>query len=302
MRRARLVFVLCATAMLLTLAYRNVTVNGSSEDATWTMNMWSGVLTGRMASQHMVVQIGSSSEVRHRRRSTSTMGINVTTRKSGNGNPEMRWLERGRTALAFNQHALRTLSAVVPRQTTLHFTFGSAVMMDFVNNWLHFVSKAGMHPVLVGAADAPLLAACNQRRVPAAGIIPELDVWTYRRKPRSADLYEMKSEWKYFRHHNSDFLEMGLVKVAFLWELLSIGFNVLISDLDVVWLNGRWQRWMTWADAANPPVPQAALIAAADVLVTTDELDSQRDATGKVYSGNAVSSLTNAIAIASWIA
>ena len=70
--------------------------------------------------------------------------------------------------------------------------------------------------------------------------------------------------------------------MAFLWELISVGFDVLISDLDVVWLNGHWQRWMTWADPAHPPVPEAALIAAADVLVTTDELDSKRDASGKV--------------------
>ena len=78
-------------------------------------------------------------------------------------------------------------------------------------------------------------------------------------------------------HHNSDFLEMGLVKVAFLWELLTIGFDVLISDLDVVWLNDHWQRWMTYADKQRPPVPEATLIAAADVLVTTDELDHVRN-------------------------
>ena len=65
---------------------------------------------------------------------------------------------------------------------------------------------------------------------------------------------------------------MGLVKVAFLWELLFAGFSVLISDLDVVWLNGHWQRWMTWSHAAAPPVQEASLIALADVLVTTDEL------------------------------
>ena len=45
---------------------------------------------------------------------------------------------------------------------------------------------------------------------------------------------------------------MGLVKVAFLWELLSIGFHVLISDLDVVWLNGKWARWMTHSHPTQP--------------------------------------------------
>ena len=86
-------------------------------------------------------------------------------------------------------------------------------MMDFVKNWLHFVKKAGLGPTLVGAADAALLSFCNEHDVAAAGIIPELDVWTYRRKPKSGDVYEMKAKWKYFRHHDSDFLEMGLVKV-----------------------------------------------------------------------------------------
>jgi hypothetical protein len=62
------------------------------------------------------------------------------------------------------------------------------------------------------------------------------------------------------------------------WPLMT--WQVLISDLDVVWLNGHWQRWMTWADAAHPPVPEAALIAHADVLVTTDELSTEADAKG----------------------
>ena len=35
---------------------------------------------------------------------------------------------------------------------------------------------------------------------------------------------------RYYRHHNSDFLEMGLVKVAFLWELLSAHFSVRIAS------------------------------------------------------------------------
>lgn len=57
-------------------------------------------------------------------------------------------------------------------------------------------------------------------------------------------------------------------------------FSVLISDLDVVWLNGRWERWMSW-QAALPPLPEASLIALADILVTTDELDANRDLKGE---------------------
>ena len=61
---------------------------------------------------------------------------------------------------------------------------------------------------------------------------------------------------------------------------VSLGFDVLISDLDVVWLSGRWQRWMTWADPHHPPVAEAALIASADVLVSTDELSISNDLRG----------------------
>mmetsp|Transcript_54409 Transcript_54409/g.125354 ORF Transcript_54409/g.125354 Transcript_54409/m.125354 type:complete len:843 (-) Transcript_54409:283-2811(-) len=188
-------------------------------------------------------------------------------------------------ALLFNQPARIELSSYTPRGTTLHFTFGSSIMMDFVKNWLHFVRQAALTPFLVGAADQGLLKFCDDDGVPAAAITPELDVWTYERKQKdSSQVYEMRSEWKYFRHHNSDFLEMGLVKAAFLWELLSIGFHVLISDLDVVWLNDHWQRWMTHADPERPPVPEAALIALADVLVTTDEVDAAEDARGDRYA------------------
>eukprot|EP00967_Tisochrysis_lutea_P143220 scaffold265671_cov31-Tisochrysis_lutea.AAC.1 len=128
-----------------------------------------------------------------------------------------RFLQPGASQLVFNEPAIRHLAANAPSgsipATTLHFTFGSAVMMDFVKNWLHFAGRAGLSPLLVGTADSGLLDFCNSQTVPAAAISPELDVWTYKRKERAKQaVYEIKSEWKYFRHHNSDFLEMGLVK------------------------------------------------------------------------------------------
>ena len=192
-----------------------------------------------------------------------------------------RWLQPDQTALVFNSAARAALAPLAPERTTLHFTFGSAVMIDFLKNWLHFVKRAQLSPYLVGAADAGVLEFCDQQGLPAAAISPDLDVWTYTRKARAAkQVYEIKTEWKYFRHHDSDFLEMGLVKAAFLWELLVANFDVLISDLDVVWLNSHWQRWMTWA-ASSPPLLEASHIALADVLVTTDELDAAHDMTGK---------------------
>merc|ERR1740124_1585495 len=164
---------------------------------------------------------------------------------SGELQGEPAWLLRASnsSALLLNAPARAALTTVrQPGGTTIHFTFGSAVMMDFVKNWLHFVNRAQLEPFLVGAADTALFKFCTDEQVASAAISPELDVWTYQRKPKLKEaVYQIQTEWKYFRHHNSDFLEMGLVKVAFLWELLSAGFSVLISDLDVVWLNGHWQ-------------------------------------------------------------
>ena len=65
------------------------------------------------------------------------------------------------------------------------------------------------------------------------------------------------------------------VKAAFLWELLCLGYDVLISDLDVVWLSARWEPWMTYRNPRRPPLPEAELQAMADVLVSTDELDEE---------------------------
>ena len=63
---------------------------------------------------------------------------------------------------------------------------------------MHFVRKSNLQPFLIGAADAGLLKAVGELGLPAAGIDPDLDVWSYKRKPReNKEVYEMKSEWKY---------------------------------------------------------------------------------------------------------
>ena len=188
-----------------------------------------------------------------------------------------------RSNLVYNRPGYALLGALEPARvgTTLHFTFGSIVMRDFVRNWMHAIRKAKLAPALVGCADASLLRELEAEGVAAVGVQPELDVWTYTRKARAKEaVFDLKSDWKYYRHHKSSFLEMGLVKAAFLWELLLMKYDVLISDLDVVWLNGHWARWMSYANPKEPPLPQASLIAMADVLVSTDEINAAHDGPG----------------------
>ena len=153
------------------------------------------------------------------------------------------WVPPAGSNLRANNAAAVLLATAEPRTTTIHFTFGSFSMMDFLHNWRHFILKAGLAPAVVGAADSQMFQACSREGIPALEIVAGLDVWTYTRsKNASTVVQEGKSSFKYYRHHKSSFLELGLVKVAFLWELVELGYDVLISDLDIVWLQVRHAR------------------------------------------------------------
>ena len=209
-------------------------------------------------------------------------GITSMTTAHAARRPGRAWRPPVWSNIEANEQASMIFGDADPAKTTLHFTFGSASMMQFFRNWLHFVRKVGIGPVVIGAADKQMYVACTAEEIAAIAIAPGLDVWTYTRRGNvSTVVQEGHSEWKYYRHHKSSFLEIGLVKAAFLWELLALGFDVLISDLDIVWLSPRWEPWMTYRhEATYPPYREAALMAMADVLVSTDELDEAYDGFG----------------------
>ena len=60
--------------------------------------------------------------------------------------------------------------------------------------------------------------------------------------------------------------------------MLTAGFSVLMSDADVIWLDGGWRAWMMPPGRSERPIAEAALLHYADVLVSTDELDTEMDA------------------------
>ena len=179
------------------------------------------------------------------------------------------------------------MASADPATTTLHFTFGSGSMMQFLRNWRHFINKAGLAPAIVGAADPCMLEACTAEGIGALGLRQDLDVWKYSYNSSlltAATAVQSGASCGtagYYRHSKKSFLELGLVKASFLWELLSLGYDVLISDLDVVWLSSQWEPWMSYRAPARPPLPEAALLAMADVLVSTDELDEAFDGHGR---------------------
>ena len=130
--------------------------------------------------------------------------------------------------LKANDAAAALLADAPPESTTLHFTFGSAGMLDFLHNWRHFVLKRGIGPVvLVGAAEKKMFRACSDEGIPALGIADGLDVWTYKHLQNvSTVVQDGKTDWDYYRHSKKSFLELGVVKAAFLWELTSLGYDV----------------------------------------------------------------------------
>ena len=191
------------------------------------------------AGSHRQQQQQQQQQPQSQRDDTSAADDGAQGGRAGEARPATpAWKLPEESNLVVNAPGTALLAATEPRTTTLHFTFGSLSMLDFLHNWRHHVERVGLSPALVGAADAQMLKACSREGIAALGIAQGLDVWQYTRSAHASTVVqEGKSEWAYYRHHNSSFLELGLVKAAFLWELLTLGYDVLISDLDVVWLS-----------------------------------------------------------------
>ena len=52
-------------------------------------------------------------------------------------------------------------------------------------------------------------------------------MWTYEKMKGTSNVQgEASGCGKYYRHHKDCFLELGLVKAAFLWELLKLRYDV----------------------------------------------------------------------------
>ena len=92
--------------------------------------------------------------------------------------PDAQWVPPPHSNLLANAPGGPIMAGADPATTTLHFTFGSGTMMQFLRNWRHYILKAGIGPAIVGAADADMLAACTAEGIGAIGIVQDLDVWT----------------------------------------------------------------------------------------------------------------------------
>ena len=90
------------------------------------------------------------------------------------------------------------------------------------------------------------------------------------------------TQWKYYRMDPKAFMQMGVLKVRFFMEFMRAGFDLLCSDLDVVWI-GDPRPWMR-GDAEG-----AALLPLADVVVSADVTSGGTRTTARAGASSASS-------------
>ena len=143
----------------------------------------------------------------------------------------------------------------------LFATFGSLGMRDFIVNWVAQVESRSLGFFVVGALDAASAVAFSELGFPTV----------------SFGSNAMNSSG-YFRADERVLLKLGELKMDLLHGLLSAGWDVLISDADVLWLDSPWS-WLGGFGVASPP--EAAKMVLADVLISSDAVDLNMDTVAK---------------------
>ena len=170
------------------------------------------------------------------------------------------------SALRFNVPATSAFTSLqLPPGEPLLLVFGGASVNDMLKNWVLHVRKLQM-PFVVACMDESLFQLAEKLGYAAVMMNEGADGES-----------RVSTRWKYYRMDPKAFLAMGILKVRFFMEFMRAGFDVLCSDLDVMWLSDP-RPWI--AGSANG----AALLGLADVVVSTDvthgNLDKDESAWG----------------------
>ena len=166
---------------------------------------------------------------------------------------------QSRSALRFNEAARRAFASPPPPQgEPLMLVFGGASVSDMLKNWAGHARVLGMG-YAVACMDAALFDTANSMGVPAVMM-----------KSVSAANGAVTTQWKYYRMDPKAFMQMGILKARFFMEFLRAGFDLLCSDLDVVWIADP-RPWTSGTAAGSSLLPYA------DVAVSTDVTDSHNE-------------------------
>eukprot|EP00249_Psilotum_nudum_P004971 c18467_g1_i1 orf=594-2531(-) len=118
-------------------------------------------------------------------------------------------------------------------------TFANYAFLDFVLNWVRHLTELKVFNILVGAMDTEILKALYWEGIPVFDM--------------GSNVNTIDVGWG-----TPIFHKMGREKVILVRKFLSMGFELLMCDTDMVWLQN--------------PLPYFARYPAADVLVSSDEV------------------------------
>ena len=153
----------------------------------------------------------------------------------------------------------------------LLLVFGGASVTDMLKNWVLHVQRvqngAGL-PYVVACMDDKLFGLAESEGFPAV-LMSE----------SAGGESQVSTRWKYYRMDPKAFLAMGILKVRFFMEFMRAGFDVLCSDLDVIWL-GDPRPWVL--GSAN----SSSLLGLADVVVSTDVTHAASDKDDAMWGVN----------------
>ncbi|EFN51848.1 hypothetical protein CHLNCDRAFT_37217 [Chlorella variabilis] len=137
-------------------------------------------------------------------------------------------------------HALtRDLVGKVAKDNTIMVTWANWHYHDFVMNWVEHLQAAGCDAFIVGAMDDKLLEFLVSKNIPAFSMSSGLTLGD-------------------FGWGTPTFHKMGREKINLIYSFTKMGYDVLISDVDTVWLRN--------------PLPYINAYRDADILTSSDHL------------------------------
>ncbi|GAB4813810.1 hypothetical protein N2152v2_000856 [Parachlorella kessleri] len=140
------------------------------------------------------------------------------------------------------QHQLtKELVSEVSEDNTVLVTWANFHYKDFVMNWVEHVQATGCKSFLVGAMDDDLLQALLDANVPAFAMSSGLTT-------------------KDFGWGSTSFHKMGREKINLIYTFTQMGYTILVSDVDTVWVRN--------------PIPYMAQYPEADLLTSSDHLSN----------------------------
>ena len=152
---------------------------------------------------------------------------------------------------------------------SLTLTFGTTAVSSYVRNWLRHARR---HPALLPyaavALDDEIMRLCRTWGEP----VLEASVLLAGDAAGEEALRTLGGG--YVRDRTASFKQLGYLKALATAQLLELGYDVLLSDADAVWLGDPWP----WIGRAGVPVAaDAGELPRADVLATNDLPDLRRD-------------------------